>query len=460
MRRLLLLLRSNWISATGGVVTTLAFMLFVTTFVFLSLHGGGHNAYAGLFAFVIVPGMFVAGLVLIPVGLLIYRRQLKARLAALEERPARLLRLVAVLTVVNLAVAGTGGFEALHYMDSQEFCGTLCHEVMSPTYNAYVDSPHARVACVECHIGPGASWFVKSKMSGLRQVAAVLFDTYQRPIPTPVHDLRPARDTCEQCHWPDKFAGDRLVVRTHFDEDEAVTPSSTVLVLKTGGVRPDGTATGIHWHVHPGNAVTYLATDDKRMEIPWVKYRDADGNERVYTTDGYDPENPPDGKLRTMDCVDCHNQPSHAFQDPENALDQAIAAGTISRDLPFVRKVGLEALKEMWTRDSARDGIRKRLEARYAVDGQLPEALAPKVAAASDALADIWLRNIYPEMGITWGTYPSMTAHLGCMRCHDGEHLDDDGVEISMDCENCHVMLAQKEEDPEILQQLGIGGGR
>lgn len=456
VHRLLLLLRSNWISATGAVVTTLAFMLFVTTFVYLSLHGGGHTAYAGLVAFVVLPGMFVGGLVAIPMGLLLYRKQLQERMAALELRPIRLLRVVGVLTVVNLAVAGTGGYEALHYMDSQEFCGTLCHEVMSPTYNAYVDSPHARVACVECHIGDGASWFVKSKLSGLRQVAAVLLDSYQKPIPTPVHDLRPARDTCEQCHWPSHFSGDRLVVRTHFAEDEEVTPESTVLVLKTGGVRPDGTASGIHWHVHPGNAVTYLSTDDRRMDIPWVRYVDGDGNERVFTSEDYDPENPPAGTVRTMDCVDCHNQPSHAFQDPAEALDQAIAGGRISRLLPSVRKVGMELLETMWTRDSAAQGILGAMQERYRETEVDPEL----VASASQALTEIWLRNIYPEMAITWGTYPSMTNHKGCMRCHDGEHLDDDGNEISMDCENCHVMLADRERDPEILEQLGLQGDR
>jgi hypothetical protein len=456
VRRLLLLLRSNWISATGAVVTTLAFMLFVTTFVFLSLHGGGHTAYAGLVAFVVLPGVFIAGLVAIPVGLLVFRKQLKARMAELEERPIRLLRVVGVLTVANLAVAGTGGYEALHYMDSQEFCGTLCHEVMSPTYNAYVDSPHARVACVECHIGGGASWFVKSKLSGLRQVAAVLLDSYQKPIPTPVHDLRPARDTCEQCHWPSHFSGDRLVVRTHFAEDEAVTSESTVLVLKTGGVRPDGTASGIHWHVHPGNAVTYLSTDDRRMDIPWVRYVDGAGNERVFTSEDYDPENPPTGTVRTMDCVDCHNQPSHAFQDPGQALDNAIAGGRISRDLPSVRKVGMELLETMWTRDSAADGILQAMRGRYRGTDVNPDL----VAQSSEALAEIWLRNIYPEMAITWGTYPSMTNHKGCMRCHDGEHFDDDGNEISMDCENCHVMLADRERDPEILEQLGLQGDR
>ncbi|MCC6672249.1 MAG: NapC/NirT family cytochrome c [Planctomycetes bacterium] len=456
MNRFLLLLRSNWITASGAVLTTLSFMAFVTSFVYFSLHGGGHGAYVGLFAFIALPAFFVLGLVLMPLGLFVYRRQLQQRMELIRHKPFRLIRVIAVLTLVNLSVVGTAGYEALHYMDSQQFCGTLCHEVMSPTYESYLDSPHARVSCVECHIGSGASWFVKSKLSGLRQIAAVLFDTYQRPIPTPVHDLRPARDTCEQCHWPDKFAGDRLVVRQHFDEDEAVTPSTTVLVLKTGGVRPDGTATGIHWHVHPGNRVTYVATDGKRGKIPWVKFVDEKGKERIFTVEGQDPARPPEGEMRTMDCVDCHNQPSHAFQEPDLALDEAIAANKVSRRLPFIRKVGLEALKKGWTRENAKEGILKDLEAFYNANGTLAADVRALIPPAADAIAAIWLRNIHPRMGITWGTYPSFTGHTGCMRCHDGEHLDADGEAISMECSTCHATLAKKEKDPAILKQLGL----
>lgn len=452
MHRFLQLLRSNWISWSGAILTTLAFMAFVTTWIYLGVHGGGHNAYVGLLVFLVLPGLFVVGLGLIPLGLLIYRRQLKARLALVQERPLRLWRLLAFLTVINLAVLGTGGYEALHYMDSQQFCGTLCHEVMSPTYEAYVDSPHARVACVECHIGSGASWFVKAKISGLRQVWAVLIDSYQRPIPTPVHDLRPARDTCEQCHWPDKFTGDRLVVRKHYADDEAVTETVNALVLKTGGVRPDGKATGIHWHVHPGNRVSYIATDDKRSTIPYVKMVGPDGKERVFTTEGVDAQKPPAGELRTMDCIDCHNQPSHQFQEAETALDAAIAAGLVSRQLPFVRKVGLEALQMAWTRDTAEQGIRDHLQKFYAAKPPAAAVDPALLASSSAALAAIWRRNVHPMMGITWGTYPQLQGHRGCMRCHDGEHYDADGETIASDCTTCHVQVT----DTEILNQLGL----
>lgn len=455
--RFILLLRSNWITLTGAIITTLSFLSFVTTFALISL-GIWYGPYLGLVTFLVLPAFFIIGILVIPLGLLIYRKELAKRIELLTHKPFRLLRTIGFLTLINIAVVSLAGYEGLHYMDSTEFCGKLCHEVMSPTYDSYVSSPHARVKCVECHIGPGASWFVKSKLSGLRQVLAVLFDTYQRPIPTPVHDLRPARETCEQCHWPDKFTGDRLVVRQHFREDEANSPFTNILVMKTGGTRPDGKATGIHWHIHPGNKVSYISIDDKRTKIPWIKLEAEDGTTRVFTTDGTDPEHPPAGTLRTMDCVDCHNQPSHEFEDPGKALDRALASGLIPRDLPFIKKFGMDTLRRGWTRNNVVEGIREHIRAFYA-DRKVEDGggdLTGQIDAAAEVLADIWKRNVFPAMGITWGTYPTMEAHAGCMRCHDGQHTDAEGDEISMDCENCHAILAQKESEPEILEQLGL----
>lgn len=459
MRRLILLFRSNWISAFGAVVTTLAFMGFVTTWIYLSLHGSSHGPYLGMFAFIGLPMVFVAGLLLIPVGLLVYRNQLRQRMDLLTHKPFRLVRFIVLLTLINVAVAGTAGYEAVHFMDSQQFCGSLCHEVMSPTYDTYLDSPHARVRCVECHIGPGASGFVKAKVSGLRRVAAVLFDTSRRPIPTPVHDMAPTEDTCEQCHWPERYVGDRLVVRHHFADDEVVSGSTNVVLMRIGGTRPDGSASGIHWHVHPGSEVSYISTDDSRTKIPWVKLTDADGKERIFTVEDVDPKGaPPPGQVRTMNCVDCHNQPSHRFQDRKQAMDEGIASGVISRRLPFVRKVGLEALEQVWTRENAREGIRQHLDRFYAGNGSLPADVQALIGPASEAIADIWMRNIHPAMNITWGTYRDFIGHDGCMRCHDGEHLDADGESITADCESCHATLAEKESDPDVLKRFGIGG--
>jgi nitrate/TMAO reductase-like tetraheme cytochrome c subunit len=165
-------------------------------------------------------------------------------------RTRTLLLLFMALTLVNVVILAVSTYKAVEVMDSTKFCGQACHSVMAPEFTTYQRSPHSRVACVECHIGPGAGWFVKSKLSGSWQLISVSLDLYPRPIPTPVHNLRPARDTCEQCHWPNKFVGDRLKVITRFRDDEANTPEKTVLLLRVGGMQ-GRESKGIHWHVDP-----------------------------------------------------------------------------------------------------------------------------------------------------------------------------------------------------------------
>ncbi len=451
-------LRSNPISRAGTILTTFSFLGMAGTFLMSSL-GWMSGPYSGLVTFLVFPGLFVLGLLLVPLGFLLYRKTLKARSQAATGRPLNLVRLLVFLTLINLAVVGTAGYEGIHYMDSVEFCGTLCHTVMEPQYKAYLSSPHARVACVECHIGPGASWFAKSKLSGLRQVYAVLFHTYQKPIPTPVKNLRPARETCEQCHWPDKFEGDKLVVRRHYKEDEAVTPSINILLMKTGGTKLDGKATGIHWHIHSGVKVTYVATDEKRNVIPWVQLTDEKGRKEVFTLEGVDPDSPPKGEMRTMDCIDCHNQPTHVFKEPSQALDEAIADGLLSRELPYIKKVGLQLLKRPWKKETVDREIRAELEAFYRKNTKLTEEKKKLLDPAARVLARIWKRNVFPEMGVTWGTYPSNSTHKGCQRCHDDNHENEEGDAIPMDCDLCHVVLSNGEKDPPLLKELGLDGG-
>ncbi len=453
------LLTSNWITLAGSVLTTSAFLAMVGAFLLLAA-GIWSGPYAGLVVFLVLPGVFAGGLALIPLGLLVHRKTLKERLLARKDAPIHILKTVGILTGVNLAVLALAGYEGLHYMDSVEFCGTLCHKVMRPQYEAYLSSPHARVSCVECHIGPGASWFVKSKLSGLRQVFAVLFDTYQKPIPTPVENLRPARETCEQCHWPEKFQGERLVVKRAYLPDREVTPFTNLLLMKTGGLRRDGTPVGIHWHVFHKIKVSYISKDRKRSVIPWVKMEDDQGRVRIFTSPGYDPANPPRGETRTMDCVDCHNQPSHVFHDPSEEVDRSIAVGKISRKLPFIKKAALEALRKKWTRGNHREGIRAYLEEFYGKTEPLPPGSMPLVHAAAEELARIWERNVYPEMGITWGTYRSRTDHRGCNRCHDGKHKDREGRTIPNACETCHILLYQGRGTPSLLERLGLEGGK
>ena len=452
-RRVLQLARTNWLSATGGAITTLSFFAFVTFF-FLTVVGAFGGPYLGLLTFLVLPGLFVTGLILIPIGLFLYRKHIRDRLEAVRAKPLNVIRAVSILTIINVLVVGVAGYQGIHYMESVEFCGTLCHEVMHPTYIAYQDSAHARVGCVDCHIGPGASWFVKSKLSGLRQVLAVTFDTFDRPVPVPIRDLRPARETCEQCHWPDKFAGDTLVRRAHFGYDRENTPHYNLLVMKTGGIRSDGKASGIHWHVHEGNEVTYVAADRKRSEIPWVRFVDhATGEERIYTAPGVDPARPPAGESRRMDCVDCHNQPSHHYDRSFEALNRALGDDRISPRLPFIKKLGRETLEAEYPVGGEADGIRARIEAFYREEEPLPAELRPLVEPAILALLSIRERNVHPAMKIGWDTYRSYQGHYGCLRCHDGQHRTSEGLEIPLDCESCHVILGYRSLSPELRNE-------
>jgi hypothetical protein len=314
---------------------------------------------------------------------------------------------------------------------------------------------------VECHIGPGADWFVKSKLSGAWQVVAVTFDLFPRPIPTPIEDLRPARETCEQCHWPQKFVGDKLEVKTHYQNDEVNTETKSVLLLRVGGVE-GRTSHGIHWHVDPGNRIRYRS-DESRMNISEVELSLADGTVKTFKLPGADDVDGDPGEdeeqWRVMDCVDCHNRPTHIYHMPEPAIDHAIQQGLIDRGLPYVRREGLKALKGTYeSHDEAREIIKTRLVSFY--ESEYPEVASEARDAIDDAaeqVGAIYARNVFPEMEVEWGTYPNHIGHMdfpGCFRCHDDEHVTEDGETISQDCFTCHTLLAMEEQDPEILQTL------
>jgi len=274
--RPLVYLSHNVISRAGVVLTTTAAVTLLLTYAF-QLSGYQPNPYVGILLFLIFPGIFVAGLVLIPLGIVRdFRRQrrlglLPAAYPTVDFRDRRLRQtalFIAVMTAINIPIFAYASYYGTTYMESVQFCGQTCHRVMAPEYTAYQRSPHARVACVECHIGPGAPWFVRSKLSGSYQVLAVTFNLYPRPIPTPVRNLRPARETCEECHWPEKFSGDKLVVKTKYGDDEKNSATKTVLLLHIGGKSGSRQFVGIHGR-HLG-LVTYVAADDKRQVIPWV----------------------------------------------------------------------------------------------------------------------------------------------------------------------------------------------
>jgi nitrate/TMAO reductase-like tetraheme cytochrome c subunit len=454
----------------GAVLTTASGFLVVLFFV-LSMAGIEQAPYVGVLAYLILPLFFVLGLALIPLGLWLERRR-QVRLATLplpvldlnEGGVRRRMIVFAALTAANVVILAGASWKGVEVMDRPKFWGS-CHSVMDPEFTAYSRSPHSRVECVQCHIGPGASWFVKSKLSGAWQVVSVTFDLYPRPIPTPVKNLRPSRDTCEQCHWPTRFVGDRLKIVTHHADDEKSTPKKTVLLMHVGGGEQGH---GIHWHVAQGVQIRYLA-DEKRERIQTVEVHRADGSVDRFEPKP-DPQAPPAAGLtwRTMDCVDCHNRPTHQFRTAEQVVDEALADGRVDRALPFVRREGLAAITASYPdRAAAEAGIRAALAGFY--ERQQPQTWAAKkeaVLAAARTLAEAWGQNVWPSMRIGWDTYPSKLGHdapeqagsgpgVGCWRCHDERHVNAAGKAISQDCESCHALLAQDEESPAILKQLG-----
>jgi hypothetical protein len=472
LSRRLLFLAQNGITETGVVLTTSSAITLLAFWIYLIVQARPVHPYTGIVFFLILPGVFAFGLILIPLGMWLRRRKLRARGELPSEFPhvdlrspyfRRAITIVGVLTLANFAIMGAASYKGVEYMDSAEFCGKTCHTVMEPEYAAYVDSPHSRVSCVECHIGPGAPWFVKAKISGVRQVFAVALKTYSRPIPSPVHDLRPARDTCEHCHWPQKFTGDRLRVRTKYADDEKNTPSTTVLLLKIGGRTTEGLV-GIHGrHLSDAERIEYVSTDGRRQVIPLVTYIDDDGKKVEYvSTDA----NATTGQLanaerRKMDCMDCHNRPTHAFEMPERAVDKAMSDGRISAKLPFIKREAIAALKaEYPDRATASQKIPAAIGEFYRTNyPSVFQSDRAQVETAAEGVKAIYLRNIFPEMGVVWGSHPNNIGHedfLGCFRCHDGKHKSSDGRVISDDCESCHQVLALEEENPKILADFGL----
>lgn len=470
--RFLYFLGQNPITFTGAVLTTSGAVTLIGFWLYDFLLPGPPHPYIGILIFLILPGVFVLGLLLIPIGIVLRRRALRRRGELLDVYPAIDLRqpmirrgfvAVGLATIANVLVFGTASYRGVAYMDSTQFCGQTCHTVMEPEFTAYQGSPHAHVVCVECHIGPGAGWFVRSKLSGVRQVFAVTFHTYSTPIHAPVKYLRPARETCEQCHWPQRFTGDKFVVKTSFKDDEKNTALTTAMVLKIGGRSWQGSV-GIHGrHLADGSQIRYISIDDSRQVIPVVSYTDGTGKTVEYvSTDIKATRQQLDaGEHRTMDCVDCHNRPTHAFDLPESAVNKQMAAGFISPELPFIRKKAVEALKaEYPDRETAKRQIIEGLTGFYRTSyASLYNSRRSLVQQSAESVANVYQRNIFPAMKMTWGVHPNNLGHTdfpGCFRCHDGSHTSADGQTIPNDCATCHNLLAVEEENPKVLTELGL----
>ncbi|MCK4414811.1 MAG: NapC/NirT family cytochrome c [Candidatus Eisenbacteria sp.] len=489
-RLLLRGLATNWVGTAGVVLTTSAFLLFLFMEL-LRLLQVVTNAYVGLISYLFLPAFFILGLLLIPIGWRIYRRArgrstqelLAERFTPLLTERTRLygsnlFGLIVLLTLINLLFLGAGGARVLHFMDEPVFCGTACHGVMHPEWATYQQSPHAHVKCVDCHVGEGLDGLVDAKLNGLWQMISVTFDLYERPIPTPVHNLRPARETCERCHWPEKFYGDRLDVQTRYGLDRSSRPHYTTLALKVGSGTGEQGGT-IHWHVAPENEVRYLPAVEDRTEMRSVAIQQGDGSYRQYRNRKYlgwagpnsaaaageaagSPE--PGGELsgwateeRVLDCIDCHNRATHIYEDPATAVDRRLEAGEIDRAIPFIKREGLGSLLGSYAGTAAAmTGIARGLYGTYAREYRAETlGLQESLDRAVVSLQEVYQRNIHPRMEVGWNPYPDHSGHEhegGCFRCHNRDMVDLAGNPIAYDCTLCHSILAF--ESPEPFQFL------
>ncbi len=366
---------------------------------------------------------------------------------AAQPAPARprrrrwpLIILGALAAVAFLLVFFVASTEVLHYTESAAFC-SLCH-VMSPEYTAYRNSPHARAECGTCHIGPGAIPAIEAKLANVRYVWVYPTNTYERPIPSPIHSLRPVEVVCEQCHWPQKFYGERLLQLDHYAQDRDNTLTRTLLSVRTGGGSIDeGQSRGIHWHI--ANPVYYVATDEKRQEIPWVQ---AEFNGVVTEYISVDSDLTPEAlsklEKRKMDCVDCHNRASHNFRRPSELVDEALASGVLPANLPDLKAQAVAVLEKQYATEQEAAQTIAAVEDYYANSyASLYAARQQEIHEAVATLQSIFDRTQFPFMNVTWQSHPNNIGHKdfpGCFRCHDGKHLSSDNQAIRLECNICH----------------------
>lgn len=460
----------NWISLAGVILSAGSFFS-VTCLIALDFIRGFTNPYMGILTYVMAPAFLVTGLVIICAGALRERHRRRRlhpadvpgfpRIDLSIARQRRVFIAVAVVTFVFLMMTAVGSYRAYEFTESVMFCGTTCHTVMQPEYTAYQQSPHARVKCVQCHIGPGVGWFVKSKLSGAYQVYATLADRYPRPIRAPIPNLRPARETCEQCHWPQKFFGVAERTFHYYLPDEKNSPWTIQMLIKIGGGDPSfGEVGGIHWHMAIGNKIEYIASDDERQMIPWVRLTDHTGRVTVYES----TENPLTPEQRTvtprvMDCIDCHNRPTHIYHSPVDAVNLALQTGRIDRSIPHIKEQTVRALTKSYeTKAAAMSGIAQDLTSFY--QSSYPDLAGTGTESITRAVAEalrIYAHDFFPRMKVTWRVYPDNIGHWnspGCYRCHDGNHKSAGGETITHACNPCHTIIAQG-PDGETERDLG-----
>jgi cytochrome c1 len=470
MRRIFPPVFYNLISLIGAAISAISFGLIVFLSV-LDLFAGEQKSYIGILTFIILPIFLIAGLALAAFGVMREHRRMKLgiytehRLPRIDLNDSKQRTAFVTISLASLLLLGFsafGSFKAYEYTDSDQFCGTMCHKVMHPEYTAYQYSPPAHVGCAQCHIGRGAGWFVRSKLSGAYQVYSVLFNKYSRPIPTPIENLRPAQQTCEQCHWPKHFFSEKFRHNTYYLSDEKNTKWTLDLLIRIGGGNIEaGPTSGIHWHMNIGNEVMYVATDSQRQVIPWIRTKDLSGKITVYrsTDQPISDTAAAQKEMRRMDCIDCHNRPTHIYHPPARSVNHVMSLGWIDPELPAIKSLAVKALEQPYTSEAqAEEGIKQTIKEFYTLNH--PDIARDKqknIDRAVEEVQKIYSRNYFPDMNVSWKRFNDNVGHMyypGCFRCHDGKHVSDDGKVLSRDCNVCHTILSQQFEKKGLRMSL------
>jgi len=445
------------------VVFNIAFIVFLSL---VEAFSRREHPYADLVIWLILPAIVLFGLALILIGIRRERRKERegqapslASLIVDFNNPKHRRTFLALLTgflLMSLLYA-FAGYKTYEFTESVTFCGSMCHKIMGPQYRSHAFSEHAEIGCVNCHVGPGIRYFLLYKLRGTKELFDLIFDRYPRPIPSPVRDLRPSQEVCENCHGPQYRINERLQSRTYYLSDKQNTPKTIDFLLRMGNVEvKTEQPPKMHWHSSTTEEIMYVASDAKRNVIPWIRVKRLDGKVRVYRGEGSTMSDAAAVKAgtRRMDCVDCHNRQGHAYNPPDVIVNALLNLKTIDPALPEIKAVSVEALDGDYpSRESAQKGIETSIREFY--KATYPDISANKgevISAAVRALQQVYAWNYDPSMKVSWKNYPSNQGHRfspGCFRCHDGKHRSDDGAVLSRDCSLCHLLIERTGTAPK-----------
>jgi nitrate/TMAO reductase-like tetraheme cytochrome c subunit len=463
--RPMLFFGNNPISLIGGAITSAAAMTLVGFWIVAVFgHGGSNNPYLGIIFDLCLPAVFIFGLLLMPLGMWLRHRKLRAASQLPESYPTidladpvfrRGIDFVLVATAINFIIVGTASYRGVAYMDTPNFCGQACH-VMAPEFAAYHAAPHSKVACTECHVAPGVPGYIHAKVNGSVQLLMVMMHTYPKPIMAD-GKVPAAKYTCVNCHNPERLVGDKLIVQSAYADDEKNSLTHSITLLHVGGRNQFGNLSGIHG-AHLAH-VEYVATDSTNQAINWISRKNDDGTTTEFTAGN--TKSVPAGERHVMDCLDCHNRAAHSFYTPEEALNKEMAAGAPTASLPFAHKKGLSLLKAKYTSQVDADqkivaGFENFYRSQYP---QIWTNQQTQVHQAARAIVSIYDQNVFPFMNVAWGTHPNNLGHNdypGCFRCHDGSHTSKAGKTITNDCSVCHNLLVSDEANPKLLAEIGM----